>query len=230
MTDLQKFCTECGGDLIPGTRFCGHCGHPVGGPVAPGATPSPGRQTISPPLPQPGGPEQILSIVPFIEQGIISIIRFTLIITNRRLIFCTWNQDTDEAMSEAEDNVMDESCNANETRDEIAYFRAKDWSEGAWQRYRSIPLDEIARNAPGSITIPVHGITDVNIVCETSDSTQDEIYIEEGSRSHTFDLMYSQGPFIYQILKSILGERARIEDHLQRRGKIDRLLTGQEYK
>jgi hypothetical protein len=177
-----------------------------------------------------GSPEQIIRIVPFVEQGILSVINYILVVTPRRLIFCTWNPDTDEAMSDADDEVMQESCNIAETKDEIAHFRAKDWAVGPWQRYLSMPIEAIAPGAPGSITITLAGITDVDIICETLSSTQDKLIIDEGGRQHTFDLMYSQGPFLFALLQPLLGEKVRIADHLHKRRALDRLLTGQEYK
>ena len=204
MTSGQKFCTECGASLVPGTRFCGQCGHPVEGQGP--ANPTPALQPQSPAYqrsPMSGGPERIIGIVPFIEQGLLSVIHYTLIITSQRLIFCTWNPDTDEAMSEADDDVMQESCNISETTDEIAYFRAKDWATGPWQRYRSIPIDSIASGAPNSITIPIASITGVEIVRETRSSTQDKLYIEVEERRHEFDLMYSQGQFLFGLLQPV---------------------------
>ena len=150
MTSGQKFCTECGALLVPGTRFCGQCGHPVAGEATANSPAAPQQQ--SPPhqeSPVRGGAEQILGIVPFVEQGLLSVIHYTIIVTSERLIFCTWNQDTDEAMSEAEDEVMSESCEISETTDEIAHFRAKDWATGPWQRYRSVPVDTIVPRCPG---------------------------------------------------------------------------------
>lgn len=215
--------------MVPGSRFCGRCGHPVSGPVPVTYTAHVQQMTSQSP-PHTVETEQIMGIIPFIEQGLISVIHYTLIVTDRRLIFCTWNPDNDEPMSEADDDMTEESCNISETTDEISHFRAKDWASGPWQRYRALPIDSIAANAPGSITIPVSGIVSVTIVCETSSSTQDTLSVEERGRQHTFDLMYSQGPFLYDILRPLLGERVEIEDHLHRRGKLDRLLTGQEYK
>lgn len=190
------------------------------------------------PRPAPGsqesavhaGREQVTGIVPFIEQGLLSVIHYTLIVTPGRLIFCTWNPDTDEAMSEAEDVVMQESCNIMETPDEIAYFRAKDWTDGSWQRYLTMPIDTIVASAPGSISIPVSGISDLNIICENRASTHDQMHIEEGDHNHTFDLMFSQGPLVFSLLQPLLGEKVRISDHLHKRHGLDRLITGQEYK
>lgn len=133
-------------------------------------------------------------------------------------------------MSEADDEVMLKSCEIAETVDEIAHFRAKDWTTGPWQRYLSMPIESIAAGAPGSITIPMDAISWVDIVVETRTSTQDNLYIEEGGRRHTFDLMYSQGPFLFKLLQPILGEKIRIADQLHKRRGLDRLLTGQEYK
>ena len=230
MTSGQNFCTECGAPLVPGTRFCGQCGHAVAGaeavtPVIPHAAPA---LPQSSPLTGTGG-ERILGIVPFLEQGLISVIHYTLVVTSTRLIFCTWDPDTDEAMSDADDAVMQESCDISETKDEIAHFRAKNWEDGPWQRYRSMPPDT-AGAAPGSITIPLSDIAGADIICENTTSTQDELYIEEGGRTHTFDLMHSQGQYLAGILRPVLGNRLTVADKLHRRGKIDRLLTGQEYK
>ena len=187
-----------------------------------------------PPVPEgaatSGGPERIIGIVPFIEQGLLSVIHYTLLVTSQRHIFCTWNPGTDEAMSKADDEVMVESCAIAETTDEIIHFRAKDWATGPWQRYLSMPVDTIAAGAPGSITIPLAGIAGVDIICETYSSTQDTLSVYEGSHRHSFDLMYSQGPFLYGILKPLLAEKIHITDHLQKRHGLDRLLTGQEYK
>ena len=218
MTGSQKFCTECGSELVPGSHFCGRCGTAIGVAATPAGSLQAGRE------------EQVLGVVPFLEQGIIAVIHFTLIITTQRLIFCTWNPDTDEAMSDADDAVMEESCNISEIKDEIAHFRAKDWSEGPWQRYQAIPPDTIAAASPGSLVIPLETVVSADIICETEDSTQDTLYIDDGAREHTFDLMYSQGPHIFQQLRPLLGERAQMADHRRKRGKLDRLLTGQEYK
>jgi hypothetical protein len=235
MTAVQKFCTECGASLIPGARFCGKCGHSVTGVVPEGfsgtthggATP---QYQGSAGASRDNGTEQITGIVPFVEQGLFSVIHYTLLITPQRLIFCTWNQDADEAMSDAEDEEMQESCNISETGDEIAHFRAKDWKTGPWQRYLSLSIDSIVTGAPGSITFPVATISGADIVCETKTSTQDKLYIVVADHQHEFDLMYSQGPFLYHLLQPILGEKVRLTDHLHRRGKLDRLLSGQEYK
>ncbi|MFA4825406.1 MAG: zinc ribbon domain-containing protein [Methanoregula sp.] len=220
MTYGQKFCTECGEPLVPDTRFCGHCGSPVAGMVptnSPAASPAPAPQ--QPPVLQgaaiPDGPEQIIGIVPFLEQGLISVIHYTLLVTPQRLIFCTWNPDNDEAMSDADDEMTLESCNIEETPDEIAHFQAKDWAVGPWQRYLSMPIDAITANAPGSILLPISGIAGVDITCETRNSTQDTLLIDAGGRRHTFDLMYSQGPFLFRLLKPLLGERVRMTDPLE---------------
>ncbi|MEI7856402.1 MAG: zinc ribbon domain-containing protein [Methanomicrobiales archaeon] len=235
MNSSQKFCTVCGALLVSGTRFCGQCGSPVPG-QNPTDLPDTSRTAVprtaqgSRESPVQAGPEQITGIVPFIEHGLLSVIYYILIVTPQRLIFCTWNPDTDEAMSEAEDVVMQESCTISETTDEIAYFRAKDWTVGPWQRYLSMPIDTIAASAPGSISIPVSSIYEVNIICENRASTQDQMYIEGSDRKHTFDLMFSQGPFVFQLLRPVLGEKVHMAEHLHKRHGLDRLLTGQEYK
>ena len=145
-----KFCTACGTPRAAGMRFCSQCGQPfdVVGTTSPlvqvsqqdpGVMAAPGRGTI-------------LGIVPFLEQGLLSVIHYTLIVTDRRLIFCTWDPDTDEAMSEAEDEMMQGSCSISETKDEIAHFRAKDWSTGPWLRYLSTAPDTViaVHRAPSS--------------------------------------------------------------------------------
>ena len=233
MTLPPKFCTACGAPLASGMRFCSQCGQPV---VMPGTAGTPDRQP--PQHPQPAGPlpaapagrELVLGIVPFIEQGLLSIIHYTLILTDRRLIFCTWDTGTDETMSDADDEVMQESCNISETTDEIVHFRAKDWSAGPWQRYAAMEPDAVIAGAPGSIVIPLPDIVNADIVCETKNSTQDKLYLYDSRQAREFDLMYSQGPFLFRILQPLLGEKVTIADHLHRRGKLDRLLSGQEYK
>jgi hypothetical protein len=176
------------------------------------------------------GTERIAGIVPFIEQGLVSVLHYTLIITTGRLIFCTWNPDTDEALSDAEDDAMQESCDIADTLDEIAHFHAKDWAGGPWERYRTMPPETIAASAPGSIVIPLAEISCADIVCEQKTSTLDHLYIEENGRQHTFDLIYSQGPLLGRILTPLLGDRVRVADHRHRRGKLDRILSGQEYQ
>jgi len=228
-----KFCTACGAPLPSGVRFCTHCGQPV---VVPGTACTPARQP--PRHPQPAGPlpaapaggERILGIVPFIEQGLLSVIHYTLIVTDRRLIFCTWDPGTDETMSDADDEVMQESCYISETTGEIAHFRAKDWSAGPWQRYAAMAPETIIAGAPCSIVIPLPDIVNADIICETRSSTQDKLYLHDSHQAWEFDLMYSQGPYLFRILQPLLGEKVTIADHLHRRGKLDRLLSGQEYK
>jgi hypothetical protein len=231
MNSGQKFCTECGTSLVPGTKFCGQCGHPVAGTPPAGPTPAqvPLPHQSAVPQDNSGGTERIIGIVPFLEQGLLSVIHYHLIVTSQRLIFCTWNSNSDDVMADADDEVMQESCSISETTDEIAHFRAKDWSAGPWQRYYTMQIDMIAPGAPGSIVIPLSEITFVDIVCETRTSTQDQLHISQGEKNQAFDLMYSQGPFLFRLLKPLLGERVRMADHLHKRSKIDRLLTGQEY-
>jgi hypothetical protein len=232
MTISPRFCTACGTPLNTGMKYCSQCGQPVAvpgtaGPSVPAFLPA--RQPAASPVAAPSGGERILCIVPFIEQGLLSVIHYTLIVTDRRLIFCTWDPDNDEAMSEADDAVMQESCSISETRDEIAYFRAKDWSAGPWQRYRSMTPDTIGNGAPGTITIPLEEVLEAAIVCETLTSTQDTLSIRHRDRQLAFDLMYSQGLYLSGILGPLLGGRLVTQDHLHRRRGIDRLLSGQEY-
>ena len=233
MTPPPKFCTACGAPLASGRRFCSQCGQPV---VVPGTAGTPARQPPQIPQPAvpvpaaPGGRERVLGIVPFIEQGLLSVIHYTLIVTDRRLVFCTWDPGTDEAMSDADDEVMQESCSISETTDEIAHFRAKDWSSGPWQRYAAMATDAILAGAPDTIIIPLPDIISADIVCETRTSTQDKLYFQDSREAREFDLMYSQGPFLFRILQPLLGGKVTIADHLHRRGKLDRLLSGQEYK
>jgi hypothetical protein len=235
MSSCQKFCTECGASLVSGTRFCGQCGSPVAGQI-PASLPATIQTLASQQAPMMqgaaihGGTERIIGIVPFVEQGLLSVIHYTLLVTPQRLIFCTWNPGSDEAMSDADDEVMQESCSFEETTDEIVHFRAKDWADGPWQRYLSMPIDTIADGAPGSISIPLAGIAWADIICENRSSTQDKLSIDEGSHQHTFDLMYSQGPFLFGLLQSLLGEKVRMADHLHKRRGLDRLITGQEFK
>jgi hypothetical protein len=195
----QKFCTGCGAPVAAGMRYCSQCGQPVSAPVpaAPQGIPHPPNPSTVPPVTAgPGDGERVLGIVPFIEQGLLSVIRYTLVVTDRRLIFCTWDQDTDEAMSDAEDAVMQESCDISGTKDEIARFRAKDWAAGPWQRYRSMAPETIIAGAPGTVVFLLGDIADATIVCETLTSTQDKLMVRNGSQNQAFDLMYSQGPYL----------------------------------
>jgi hypothetical protein len=202
-------------------RFCTQCGQVAAAPAAPQALPGTAPQD---------GRERILGIVPFLEQGLLSVVRYTLIVTDRRLIFCTWDAGSDEAMSDADDAAMQESCDISETVDEIAHFRGKDWSDGPWQRYLSMVPDAIIAGAPGTIVVPLGEIADAGIVCETRTSTQDTLSIRSDGRELAFDLMYSQGPYLFGILSPLLGGKLSMEEHLHRRRGLDRLLSGQEYK
>jgi len=230
MTPTARFCTGCGAPLDAGKRFCTQCGRPVAMFDQPATTsPDHGQTARMTPAAGESG-ERIHGIVPFIEQGLLSVVHYTLVVTDRRLIFCTWDPDNDEAMSDADDSVMQESCSISETKDEIAHFRQKDWSGGPWERYRSMAPEAIIAGARGTIAIPVSEITDICIVCETLTSTQDKLIVRDRNREHTFDLMYSQGPFLARILAPLFGERLTMEDHLHRRRGLDRLLSGQEYR
>jgi hypothetical protein len=205
----------------------------VAAPVAAGpqVVPAPQARPPAPPaMAAPGSGERIAGIIPFLEQGLLSVMHYTLIVTDHRLIFCIWDPGNDEAMSEADDEVMQESCSISETVDEIAHFRAKDWFSGPWQRYLTMMPDAIIAGAPGTIAIPLGEIADASIVCETRTSTQDTLSIRSAHQERAFDLMYSQGPYLYGILSPLLGERLSMEDHLHRRRGLDRLISGQEYK
>jgi hypothetical protein len=202
-------------------RFCTQCGQVAAAPAAPPAGPGAAA---------PNGRERILGIVPFLEQGLLSVVHYTLIVTDHRLIFCTWDAGSDEAMSDADDAAMQQSCDISETVDEIAHFRAKDWSDGPWQRYLPMVPDAIIAGAPGTIVVPLGEVVDAGIVCETRTSTQDTLSIRSNGQELAFDLMYSQGPFLFRILSPILGGKLSLEEHLHQRRGIDRLLSGQEYK
>jgi hypothetical protein len=233
MTLPPKFCTACGVPLASGRRFCSQCGQPVVIPETVATRAPQPPQHLKPAGPVPAartGRERILGIVPFIEQGLLSVLHYTLVVTDRRLIFCTWDPGTDEPMSDADDEVMQESCNISETTDEITHFRAKDWSSGPWQRYLPMAPDTIIAGSPGTIVIPLPDIVNGDIVCETRTSTQDKLYIQDSHQAREFDLMYSQGAYLFRILQPLLGDKVTIADHLHRRGKLDRLLSGQEYK
>jgi hypothetical protein len=179
---------------------------------------------------QPGCTEQVLGIIPFLEQGLLSVTRYTLIVTDRQLVFRTWDPSADEAMAEADDAIMQESCSIEDTIEEIAYFRKKDWSCGPWQLYRSLPPDALAAGPPGSIVLPLDDIVDAAVVYETRSSTQDTLHLHSKNRNLEFDLMYSQGLYLFGILHPLLGDRICLEEHRHRRRGLDRLISGQEYK
>ncbi|PKG31594.1 MAG: hypothetical protein CW742_12600 [Methanoregula sp.] len=70
----------------------------------------------------------------------------------------------------------------------------------------------------------------MEIICEKRYSTQDKLHIYTTDRQHEFDLMHSQGPFLFGLLTPVLGEKVSIADKRHQRSKFDRLISGQEYK
>jgi hypothetical protein len=88
----------------------------------------------------------------------------------------------------------------------------------------------ILDGAPGAISIPFRDILSADIICETRNSTQDSLTVDDGKTGKNYDLMFSQGPFLFRLLDPLLGQRVSMADHLHRRKGLDRLLSGQEYK
>ena len=96
----SRFCGSCGGPLQAGDAFCTACGTPVAAqaaPVAPPVAPVAAAPTPAVPAPAPSaGGEQILDVVGGLTLlgGFMGIKQkpYTLIVTDRRLIFAELDQ------------------------------------------------------------------------------------------------------------------------------------------
>ena len=93
MSEVKKFCTECGKPLEPGARFCGNCGKTVSGVTPPVAAPAAlSGQNVS--------GESLIGIIPGVsrKKGLFSVEGFSVVITGKRIIFAAV---TNEMIKEA---------------------------------------------------------------------------------------------------------------------------------
>lgn len=95
-----RFCGACGGVLQDGDAFCTTCGVPSAVEVAPAAAPAPAPAPAS-----PAGGEQILAVVPKLTLvgGFMGFKQttYTLVITERRLVFAEFTKERATAMVNA---------------------------------------------------------------------------------------------------------------------------------
>lgn len=98
MSEVKRFCTDCGKPLEPGTRFCGNCGKPVSGGTPPAAAPAAPVYAAPPVQNVPG--ERLIGIIPGVsrKKGLFGVEGFSVVVTEKRIIFAAV---TNEMIKEA---------------------------------------------------------------------------------------------------------------------------------
>ncbi len=214
MAQTERFCTQCGVELKPGSRFCGSCGAPTEAPVAAQAAPAaPAPQPAAPrpvaqtPQPQAAPAETIVGMVPNLQQhkGLlgVKVDSYNLIVAPTRLIFVFVSTDTMKA------EVAEVNREARgQGKKWVGIMAAQmGWLNRLLTKYTQMSIDEILSRYPGSFAINNAEIKKMRL----SDSTDEDsnvlgkMLIETYAQKLRFNLISVQPKEAKRLLQQTLG-------------------------
>lgn len=194
------FCGECGAKNLDTSQFCEECGKPLEKPL---------YGTI--PLPVQGF-EQIISVIPYLEQGSIFLDKFTLIITSQRLIFAKVPSTLTGPLDEKAEEIDDGWAEYNDLAQQRTYLNSHTCDDGPWHVYSGMHPDAIAAESPKNISIPLANIEEVNVTIDREMDFVDEMNVLTPDSEHGFSLNYAAGDHVVSVLRPLLNARLRESD------------------
>jgi hypothetical protein len=224
-----KYCVHCGAPLHPDVRFCSQCGRSVQSPPAasqpppqPAAYPAP-PQPAPQPAAYPAAPEPapqavaypaepILDVIPVLQRraGVLGMRAetFNLILTPARLVFVpVTSQEMREAVRTARDGAKAQG------RGLLGQMAAQmAWVDVVCNRYRSMPIDAVLAQYPGSFCILNNQVSRVRFreTVADDDATHNlEMTVESAGGKHRFDASRVPGGNIQKRLKQALPHAVR---------------------
>ena len=213
-----KYCAHCGAPIHPDVRFCTQCGRPV---QAPPAVPEPAPQAPAyapaPPAAAGSAPpayaaEPILDILPALQRrkGVLGMRADTLnlILTPTRMVFVpVTSQEMRDAVRAARDNAKAQG------RGLLGQMAAQmAWVDVVCDRYRSMPVDAILAQYPGSFYILNNQVSRIRFreTIRDDNATHDvQMTVESAGGKHRFDVSRVPGGDIKKRLKQALPHAVR---------------------
>lgn len=224
MTASQRFCEECGKPLLPGVKFCEECGSPAGVMESP---PSP--DLAFPVSSETGPLPLAVIPFAYQHRGAFSIEQLTLVVYSDRLIFAVIPKerqaDFDQAQMEVSAELMGKHLQGKSfwqlaTHAGFALFKLA-WSPvdfytadavkeqkmlrnisiptRPWERYLSMPADEVLAEDGRNRAIPRKSIAFIRGESDPSTSTDQVIILSaEGPQTLFFEFG------IYSLARKVL--------------------------
>lgn len=226
-----KYCAQCGASLYSNAAFCSQCGRPVQAqpavsqpppaayPAAPQAPPPPAAYPAAPQTaPQaPSQPatytaEPILDVLSALQRkkGMLGMRSeaFNLILTPVRLVFVTVSsQEMREAVNQARTEAK---AQGKGWFGQVAAQMA--WTNVIAERYRSMPVDAVLAQHPGSFYVLNNQVTRIrfNEVGSDDDTTQRiQMTVESAGGKHRFDVTNVPGDAVNKRLRQVLPHAVR---------------------
>ena len=212
-----RFCEQCGAVLDPQSRFCGQCGQPT--VDQPAAAPRPAAPAEAPPPPvapvpaaAPVAPavsaEPVLGVIAYAEErsGLFRSTHYNLVFTPQRVIFATV---TNQMLKDAARRAAEEA--KQQGKGFFGRMAATMGSSNAlWQRYLSMPVEQILAEHPENSFLPLNAIRRVRAkhVFDEDEST-DTLTLETTSGKRQFTLKGTSAQDAKNFLRDILGDIVR---------------------
>ena len=210
-----RFCEQCGVVLDPEARFCSQCGQPTPSqqvpaapatPAAPRPAPAPAAPAAAPP--RPASAEPVIGVIPYVEErkGMFRTTNYNLVFTPQRMVLATV---TSRMLQDAARQAAEES-----KREGKGFFGRMAATMGSssslWQRYLTMPVEDILAEHPDNSFLPLSHIRRVRIKQEIDeDDSIDKLILETTSGKRTFTLKGMDGREAKKFLHDILGDIVR---------------------
>ena len=209
----ERFCGSCGALVRETTKFCNVCGTVVG------ASPAPGSQSQSPPVsplynpavyavpPSATGAEEVIGVIgnaKKMKMFGVSYDTYTLVITNRRMIFAQLTQAlANTAIMEAQVKAKAEGKGfLGIVQDQMAA------SFGFALRYEKMSPDQALVETPGNIAIENSRISAIKMqLKESGNQNYHEFKTVIESMDGKFEYMIAEDERFTNLLKTVYGDR-----------------------